>query len=189
MIFRHAGLLIKFIKKIKYIFLACFILLIIVLVLPIKYNKYNYSSPEPTSYEVPKKSSPPQHFEALTLKIPSEAEFRYKSVERKLKIYGQRPTNEILEKLHGQGYPVTPNYDVFTFYYSWSKSKNDEAWGHWNYDSFPDVHNGTKKNLNRTEYITSNFYPELGPYDSWNKSVLRTHMKQIRKTGIGKRFI
>ena len=83
------------------------------------------------------------------------------------------------------------SYNVHAFYYPWYGSRDvDGQWSHWNHETIPHWTSRVneqypKKKHVPPEDIAAKFYPQLGPYSSTDKSVIREHMKQLVKAGIG----
>lgn len=84
-----------------------------------------------------------------------------------------------------------PNYNLHAFYYPWYGSPDvDGEYLHWNHPYMP---HWDKKQVAKfrtdthvpPDDVGSNFYPELGPYSSRNRTVLHIHMLQMRMAGIG----
>ena len=83
------------------------------------------------------------------------------------------------------------SYNVHAFYYPWYGSRDvDGQWSHWNHETIPHWTSRVneqypKKKHVPPEDIAAKFYPQLGPYSSTSKSVIREHMKQLVKAGVG----
>lgn len=85
------------------------------------------------------------------------------------------------------------SYDVHIFYYAWyGNPKNDQKYIHWNHEYIKHWDDTVAKQYSKYSGrhsppgdIGANFYPALGPYSSWNKEVIRNHMKQIEVSGAG----
>eukprot|EP00300_Choanocystis_sp_HF-7_P009678 c16569_g1_i2.p1 GENE.c16569_g1_i2~~c16569_g1_i2.p1 ORF type:complete len:463 (+),score=74.66 c16569_g1_i2:33-1421(+) len=84
---------------------------------------------------------------------------------------------------------------VQAFYYPWYGTPNiDGEWYHWNHKYLPHwtaTVNSRYKDLigvrHRPELgdVGANFYPQLGPYSSANRTVMNIHMAQMAQAGIG----
>lgn len=80
------------------------------------------------------------------------------------------------------------NYHTFCFYYNWYGSeKMDGKPAHW---AHPVLKWGpgdtiTKGFIPGGDNISSNFFPQLGPYSSCDPKIIRKHMEMIRKARIG----
>lgn len=81
------------------------------------------------------------------------------------------------------------NYQVHTFYYPWfGNPEFDGGYEHWNHHIIPHWIDSTWNDAGSYpggEDIGANFYPRLGSYSSNDPGTITTHMKQIRKAGIG----
>ncbi|XP_062889248.1 glycoprotein endo-alpha-1,2-mannosidase-like isoform X1 [Mobula hypostoma] len=83
------------------------------------------------------------------------------------------------------------NYDLHAFYYSWYGNQQiDGKYIHWNHPLVPHwdpkiASSYPKGRHNPPDDISSNFYPELGPYSSRDPAVLDEHMRQFRAAAIG----
>lgn len=73
---------------------------------------------------------------------------------------------------------------VFCFYYNWyGNPKHDGSYIHWAHGIInPGIADTAK--ITGGDNIASNFYPALGAYSSHDASVVRQHMKMMRKAGI-----
>jgi hypothetical protein len=70
---------------------------------------------------------------------------------------------------------VTPSTDVHIFYYPWYGSPQvNGSWRHW-----------PQGGLTPPNGIASNFYPQLGAYDSGDSAVVAQHMTWLRQAGVG----
>lgn len=68
-----------------------------------------------------------------------------------------------------------PSYRIGAFYYPWySNPENHEHWVHWNEPDF-----------NPPLDISSDFYPLLGPYSSFDPLAVARHFAWLRRTGVG----
>lgn len=80
---------------------------------------------------------------------------------------------------------------VHAFYYPWYASPSVEGYYlHWNHRVLPfwgDKHAAAKAHVFHAppNDIGAQFYPALGPYSSRDKTVIRTHVQQMRSAGIG----
>ena len=81
------------------------------------------------------------------------------------------------------------NDRVHTFYYAWfGNPEFDGDYQHWNHHIIPHWIDSTWNDAGSYpggEDIGANFYPQLGSYSSNDPHTINTHMKQIRKAGIG----
>ena len=83
------------------------------------------------------------------------------------------------------------SYRVHAFYYSWYASdKVNGKWSHWNHETIPHWTASTNMRYPRRQHhppedIAAKFYPQLGPYSSTDPEVIRDHMKQLIRGGIG----
>lgn len=81
------------------------------------------------------------------------------------------------------------NHQVHTFYYAWyGNPESDGEYLHWNHHIIPHWIDSTWNDAGSYaggEDIGANFYPQLGCYSSSDPGTITTHMKQIRKAGIG----
>jgi hypothetical protein len=68
-----------------------------------------------------------------------------------------------------------PSYRVGAFYYPWYRSiPADPDWVHWNEPYFSPPLN-----------ISSDYYPQLGPYSSLDPAVVAQHFAWLREAGVG----
>lgn len=76
--------------------------------------------------------------------------------------------------------------DVHMFYYTWYRAQAaDGFWGHWDGEFTPQLKaRNHRLNPDKNE-ICSAFRPQLGPYSSKDKNVVRTHMVQMRSASVG----
>jgi len=81
------------------------------------------------------------------------------------------------------------NYKVHTFYYCWyGNPEVDGKYDHWNHHIIPHWVDSSWNNMGSYpggEDIGANYFPQLGCYSSNDPEIIRLHMKQIRKAGIG----
>ena len=81
------------------------------------------------------------------------------------------------------------DYATHIFYYPWYKNvKSDGKYEHWNHELLPHWTDHTRQRRRQHSPpgdIGANFYPELGAYSSTDPSVIKTHMDQISKAGVG----
>lgn len=105
------------------------------------------------------------------------------------KIPNLRGSDELLIK-----YPSLKtklSYRIHAFYYPWYGSlKIDNKWRHWDHNTLPHWRPEIDRNFphfkhNPPDDIASNFYPELGPYSSFDKEVIHQHMQMLQKAHIG----
>merc|ERR1719491_1993050 len=82
--------------------------------------------------------------------------------------------------------------DVHVFYYMWYGSADvDGSWVHWNHQYIENWQKGGSDNYPKGQHdpddddIGSTFWPQLGPYSSRDRSVIRTHMQQMKQASIG----
>ncbi|EDV20528.1 uncharacterized protein TRIADDRAFT_31721 [Trichoplax adhaerens] len=85
------------------------------------------------------------------------------------------------------------SYDVHIFYYAWyGNPENDAKYIHWNHQYLKHWESAVAERYKKysgrhapPDDIGANFYPFLGPYSSWNKTIIQDHMKQIQLAGAG----
>ena len=81
------------------------------------------------------------------------------------------------------------NYKVHTFYYGWfGNPEIDGNYYNWNHRIIPHWIDSTWNNLGSYpggDDLGANYFPQLGCYSSNDPKVVKLHMKQIRKAGIG----
>lgn len=82
--------------------------------------------------------------------------------------------------------------DVHVFYYMWyANAKVDGAWAHWNHEYLPhwdkkiaEQYPSGRHDPDKDD-IGSVFWPQLGPYSSLDRAVIRAHLQQMSKASIG----
>lgn len=82
--------------------------------------------------------------------------------------------------------------DVHVFYYGWyTNPVIDGNYSHWNHAYLPNWNKQDQKQYPTGHHependdVGANFYPELGPYSSYDPKVIAEHMKQIKSSGAG----
>lgn len=78
----------------------------------------------------------------------------------------------------------TADRQLHAFYYPWYRTPEvDGGYQHWNHAVA--VRQGPPRSFPGGDDIGANFYPQLGCYSTNDRSVVRTHMQQMREAGIG----
>lgn len=181
------------IKLIKLKFLISFIVLIVIFVHILFISNLHilkiYTTPTPLLVilhkpELDELRTNLSKSNARALKIPSEAEFKRKLVEKKLEQilkYSERwKMNKFLSAIDP---PAKPTTRVHIFYYnSYGNPDINGKWSLWkDLSSDKNSDKSVKPPLN----IGSRFYPLLGSYSSNDPLVMKTHLKEIHDAGIG----
>jgi glycoprotein endo-alpha-1,2-mannosidase len=90
---------------------------------------------------------------------------------------------------NGTNITTSVNYNVHTFYYAWfGSSEFDGEYNNWNHSIIPHWIDSTWNNAGNYpggDDIGANYYPQLGCYSSNDPQVIKRHVKQIKKAGIG----
>lgn len=78
----------------------------------------------------------------------------------------------------------SPSERAIAFYYPWyGNPQTDGQYANWNHGVA--VRNGPPKSFPGGEDIGANFYPELGAYSVNDPRIVETHLKQLRRAGVG----
>lgn len=189
--------------KLKFVFSLIVVILVLVYILflsNLQLFKMN-TTPTPLLVSLRKPEVEKKHINITksnikTLKIPSEAEFRRTLVERKLEKLSKHSERwEVVRLLSAIDAPLEPSTRVHIFYdISYGNPEINGKWKLWNeiYLSNTNISDESVRSQEKIKKpplnIGSNYFPQLGCYSSNDPLIMKTHLKEIYDTGVGKNF-